>query len=338
MIHHGQGMYKEAVCEMKQKILLILLVLVIIGLIGVGLWWKGVFRLRLTVEHDLKVEPLRPELILTVNGSGRTTITPGTPLVFRLMLRNGMAARTVGAMESRERMKEELDEMVKAKEVTREEADEILKREVVPSPVPAMVITLQAEGFSFEREGTQGVTKLPWSPKIIDPTTPVVVTLDEKQIVYVNFVVAPGETVATIKGTYRVRAYFENKSRGQWKGKVTSNTVVITVIETPPVPTAEEAKEKNLILGEYFLALKEYDRAIESAKQALASAPKSIDGAVLLGKAYEAKGDYKSALESYKMAFNEFLWRNPEAHEPLGMLEQNIRRMERKLGIDQPSE
>lgn len=336
MIRHGQGMNKEAVCEMKLKILLIFLVLVIIGLIGMGLWWKGVFRPSPTVEHDRKIEPLRPELILTVNGSGRIKITPGTPLVFRLLLRNGLAARAAGVGESLERMKKELDEMVQNQEMTKEEAEEMMKREKVPTEVPVIVVTVSADGVTFQQETRQGSAKLQWQIKAVEPIAPVIVTLDAKQTASATFVASPETTLSIRKDTYRIRSEFENRVRGQWKGKVTSNEIVITVVETPRDTTVEDKKEEQKSMGGYYRAIKDYERAIGAAKQILMLDPQSIEGLLLLGEAQEDKGDYKAALEAYEESLHRFFKRYPGAGHPPERLMENIWRMRDKLGIELP--
>jgi hypothetical protein len=198
------------------------------------------------------------------------------------------------------------------------------------------VITLAPEGFSFEREGPQGATTLPWRPKMVDPPAPTSVTLDQTQSAWVTFVVAPEETASATKETYRVRASFENRAPGQWQGKIASSRVMITVAEPSGAPTASEQKKHQLLLGEYFLARKEYDHALGAARQARAIQPQSIDALILLGKTQEAKGDFHAALGAYEQALSEFGRRYPRAGHPPDLFMESIWRMREKLGIRRP--
>lgn len=319
---------------MRQTRFFILLGLVLIAIVGSGLWWTGVFGPSPTEQRERGVaDLLYPELSLSVNGAIETTITPGTPLIFELMLRNGPAARAAFAAIARERLKEELEERVQAGDLTRQKADEILKREPVPSPIHAMVITLVAEGFSFSSETPHGAKSLPWKLTMVQPSTPTTVTLDEKQIAWATFVVAPEQTTSATKETCRVRAHFENRYSGQWRGKIVSNPVNITVLESKEKPI-DGQKKKYLVVVEYYLAIKDYDRAITAAQQVLTVAPQSIDGLILLGRSKEAKGDFRAALEAYEKALKEYDRRYDE--EPPPGLMEGLWRMRDKLGIELP--
>src|SRR3990170_1613811 len=104
---------------MRPSARIILAGLGLIALVGAGLWWKGGVWSPPTEPRDRAGgEAWRPELTLSVNGSRRTTVTPGAPLVLKLMLRNGQAARAALAAGARERLKEELEERVQAGELS----------------------------------------------------------------------------------------------------------------------------------------------------------------------------------------------------------------------------
>ena len=323
---------------MRPSARIILAGLGLIALVGAGLWWKGGVGSPPTEPRDRAGgEAWRPELTLSVNGSRRTTVTPGAPLVLKLMLRNGQAARAALAAGARERLKEELEERVQAGELSRQEAEDVLRRDPVPAPGPALVITLAPDGFSFQREGPPGATTLPWRPKMVDPPAPTSVTLDQTRSAWVTFVVAPDETASAAKEAYRVRASFENRAAGQWQGRIVSGRVTITVAQPSGAPTASEQKKQQLLLGEYFLARKDYDQALVAARQALAIHPQSIDGLILLGNAQEARGDVHAALGAYEQALSEFDQRYPDAGHPPDVLMERIWRTRDKLGIQLPA-
>lgn len=303
------------------------LILAIAALFAVWLWWRG-----------LSAPPSPPgpatlvRVALAVNGSRQTALTAGAPLVFALTLRNAAAARAAADRVARAAWKEDLDDLVAEGSITRQQADELLRREPVPAPVAAAAVTLAPGEFSLVSDTT---APLPWRPRVIEPLAPVDVVLDEKTVAYATLVVPPG---ATAEGTYRLHARFEHRPRrpGQWQGTVTSQPVTIFIAAAPPAPTLDQQKEALLVLVEYHLAVRDYDRAIATARQVLALDPQSADGFALLGKAQEARGDLRAALASYESAFREFRRRNPDAHEPALHLLLQVRRLERQLRITRP--
>lgn len=324
---------------MKRKFAIAASCLVLTILVVAGLWWKGLFvpsQANQAVHGDIRQLPPGLGLSLSVNHSNATTITIGTPLVFQITIQNRDAARAAGSSVRREKMKKELDGMVHTGEITREEADSMLKRELVPPAAASVKIEITEKSLSFTREDAQGTAALPWRLKLVGPEVKKVVSLDEKQTAYVTVTVAPEDTAYILKGTYRVRVYFENRSDNQWQGRVSSNPVEITVVDEPKTLPLEEKKEKHLLTVEYYLSLKDFDSAIKAVQQVFSISPKSIDGLVLLGQAQEGKGDFKAALDSYEKAFDEFYQKYPDADHPPAGLMRSIHRMRGKLGIELP--
>jgi hypothetical protein len=137
-----------------------------------------------------------PEMILSVNHSTQPTITPGTPLLLEIMIHNGPASRAILAAASRARLEKDLDARVQARALTRQQADAQLRRSI-PARVASVLITLEAEGFSFISGSSSAGASPPWRPKIVSPTSPTRVTLDGTQTSYVTFAVAPEETAST---------------------------------------------------------------------------------------------------------------------------------------------
>jgi tetratricopeptide (TPR) repeat protein len=131
---------------------------------------------------------------------------------------------------------------------------------------------------------------------------------------------------------YALRASFEERSPGQWQGKIISNPVTVTVVDTPATPTVEERKAPDLLRVEYFLGLKDYDHAIAAAQDVLSLDPRSIDGSFMLGTVQESKGDLQSALGAYETALTKFHDRYPGDDPPEAAL-QAVRRVRDKLGI-----
>jgi hypothetical protein len=275
---------------------------------------------------------LGPELILTVNGSHRVAVMPGSPLIFRLTLRNGRAARAALAADARAQLRQDLEDQVSAGELTRQAADEEWQREPVPSAVPDISITVAPARFTFEREGPGGTTGLPWRPRVVDPPTAPAVTLDATRDVSVTFVVAPEETISTASGLLRVRAHFGNRSGSQGQGTVASNAVAITVAQPSGAAGPDRQKAQQLLVSEYFLAVKDYDRALGAVQAVLALDRRAIDASALLGEVQEAKGDFAAAMATYEQALSEFDQRYPDADQPPFGLRRSLARIRQRLG------
>lgn len=282
--------------------------------------------------------PQAPELTLSVNRESRLTISPGTPLVFEVLLRNAGMAGAANAVEARRDLEKDLASLVEAGKVSRKEADRLLAGEAAPVAVGPMTVALNAGSFSLVSAGPEGDTAVPWQSKLVEPATATAVALDEKGIAYVALVVAPEQTASTAAGTYRVVIRFESNpaDRKQWRGKVVSDPVAITVEADSATPTAEQQERKQLAFVQYHLALKNYDRALDAARKALTVAPQSIGALVLLGRAQEGKGDLRAAFETYQKALDAFYGRYPKPDEPPVVLMSNVRRMRNQLGIKLP--
>jgi hypothetical protein len=304
-----------------------------------GGWWSRKASLPATTSGGRRAasppgapQSAAPEMILSVNHSTQPTIIPGTPLLLEIMIHNGPASRAILAAASRARLQKDLDAQVQARALTRQQADAQLKRRSIPAPVSSVVITVEAEGFSFSSGSSSAGALLPWRPKIVSPTSPARVTLDGTQTSYVTFTVAPEETASTMRGPYALRASFEARSPGQWQGKIISNPVTVTVVDAPGTATVAERKADDLLRAEYFLALKDHDHAIAAAQDVLSLDPRSIDGSFVLGTVQEGKDDLQSALGAYETALTRFHDRYPGDDPPEALL-QAVRRVRDKLGI-----
>ena len=330
---------------MKRSIILILSGLIVLTLI-LGLLWKNITGRRETNPIEVAKErdghqestskELSPlELRLFVNDLEEITITPGTPLIFSLTIRNKNAILASYDRMTLKRFKEELDEDVRAKTMTQKQADWMINREKLPGQVLPIEILLKVESFSFAREGTKGDQSLPWEPKVLEPRAPVQLILDDKNATEMMFAVPPEATTLKTEGTYRVVAIFRDKTAKpeQWTGEIVSNPVVITVGKE--AETSEDKTQRQMALAEYFVWVKDYDNAEKAIKEVLSAYPDSIRGLSLRGQVYERKGDYRAALESYGKALGEFLHLCP-GHEPPSALVERVSRMWDKLGIKIP--
>jgi len=275
---------------------------------------------------------LQPELNLVVNGARHVKVPPGAPLIFTLTLRNGEAARSALAADQREQLRQELEEQIASGEVTRQQADETLQQEPSALPVvPDISLTIVPTGFSFAAQ-TGGKTELPWDPRMVGPAVPLTAVLDGTQEVTLIFLVAPEKTASTPIGALKVRATFENHATGQWQGTATSNRVTIEVQGPPAAPSVDQQKVQQALLGEYYLAARDYEHALDAVHSELRLDSGAVDGLAMLGKILEGQQDYRGALDAYEKALAQSEARYPHADFPPFGLRQSVERMRARTG------
>jgi tetratricopeptide (TPR) repeat protein len=279
--------------------------------------------------------PLVPELLLSVNHLNRIAVPAGTPLIFELLLRNGVAARASAAALARRTLQEDLDDEVRSGKLSRQQADARLQQQPVPAPIPSLLVNVGAESFAFSPDSAAASAAIPWRPQPANPAPATPATLDERLSVRATFVVAPDSTTSTAAATYRVRATFENHGAGQWLGTVRSNPVAITILAAPASATTQDRKTQQLELVEYYLAIKDYDRAITTARAVVALDPHTIDGSLLLGDAEQGKGDARAALDAYESGLAEFARQLPHDHPPRDVL-RRVQLLREQLGAGLP--
>ena len=324
---------------MKKKVILIV-ALLIVAAIAIPVFLRIFGGKKEIQTQDRAAATYQPiEISLAVNGSLEVVITPGTPLVFEILIRNAGAAQEALASAAIEGKKRELDKLVKSNNIPPEAAQKVIARDQAKiRKVSPLGVTVDAKTFSFLQEGQNGLTPLPWQPKLVEKSGEGITALDEKNVAYVTFVVAPEATAGLAEGERVVFVRFDNASKepGRWSGSVVSDPVIVTVVRETRTP--EQQLNKQVAMIEYFLALRDYGGAEREANQLLALKPKLIDGLVLRGKALEGKGEFQKALASYEEALNEFITQNPKLDTPPWGVMESIARMRDKLGMKEPKE
>jgi tetratricopeptide (TPR) repeat protein len=322
---------------MKKKMIWILaLIAVAVVAVVVGFrFFGGKKSVEAKVGAATEYQPI--EVSLAVNRSLEAIITPGTPLVFEILIRNAGAAQEALAVAAIEGKKRELDKLLGSNTIAPEVAEKIIADDQAKiRKVPPLDVAVEATMFTFLQEGKNGLTPLPWRPKLAEKSEDRIAALDKKNVAYATFVVAPEATAKAAEETLTVFVQFENSSKetSRWSGRIISDPVIISVVRETGTP--DEQFNKHVAMVEYFLALKDYGRAETETDKLLALKPKLIDGLVLRGKALEGKGEFKKALDSYEEALDEFLAQNPNPETPPWEVMENISRMRDKLGIRPP--
>jgi hypothetical protein len=320
---------------MKKKLVLLFVLIVFIG-IGIVVSMKF-FTKKKAPPVVAEGQPI--EVSLSVNGALDVVITPETPLVFEILIRNAGRSSAVLEGAAFDGVKRDIDELVKTNELTPEEARHLIEKERAKiKQVPALAVTVDAARFSFNVEKKGGVEPLPWKTKLIESSGEGVLTLDEKYAGHATFVVPPEATAGTGEGTMPVFVAFENiaKEAGRWSGKIISNPVSISFVRDAGTPDQQQRRQMTMI--DYFLAVKDYEGAEKAVKQVLTIKPGLIDGLFLKGKVFEAKGDFNGALDAYEETLAAYIKKNPGHEPPPPVFIRSIIRMQDKLGMKEPKE
>jgi tetratricopeptide (TPR) repeat protein len=315
---------------MKKKLVLIFVLIVVVG-IGVVVGMKFFTK---EVAPSVVTEGQPIEVSLSVNGALDVVITPNTPLVFEIMIRN--EGRSLAVLEGAafDGIKRDIDELVKTNELTFEEAKDLIERERAKiKQVPAFAVKVDAGRFSFNVPNKDGVEPLPWKTKLVESPGEGVQTLDENNVGYATFVVPPEATVATPEGMMQVFVAFEDRSKeaGRWSGKIISNPVSISFVKDTGTPDQQQNRQMAMI--DYCLAVKDYEGAEKAVNHVLTIKPGLIDGLFIKGKVYEAKGDFNRALDAYEKAWDEYVKKSAGRQPPPPMFIRSIVRMQDKLGM-----
>jgi hypothetical protein len=315
---------------MKKKLVLIF-VLIVLVVIGIVVAIKS-FTKKMSPPVVTEGQPI--EMGLSVNGALDVVITPATPVMFEILIRNEGRSTAALAGATLDGVKSDIDELVKTNELTAEEARQLIEKERAKiKQVPALAVKVDAGRFSFNVEKKGGTEPLPWKTKLVESSGEGHLTLDENNVGYVTFVVPPEATSGTAEGTMQVFVAFENisKEAGRWSGKIISNPVSISFVKDTGTPDQQQSKQMAMI--DYFLAVKDYEGADKAVNQVLTIKPGLIDGLFLKGKVLEAKGDFNRALDVYEEALAEYIKKSAGREPPPPVLIRSVVRMQDKLGM-----
>ncbi len=274
--------------------------------------------------------PLDVELF--VNHASAARITPGTPFILSVGIRNRDAVRAARAGRIAEREQQGLAALVGKKSISAEEAEAVRRRRQAPAVVSPVVVSLVAGSLTF---ALADASRLPWTPKLLEVSSSAPQSLGENDAAAAEFVVTPEATAASAPGVYRVVVSFNHsaKAPGQWSGRLVSNPVTITVVKSTGGPG--ERLDTQLAKAEYGLAVRDYRAAAEAIGEILAIDPRYVQGLTLQAQVHEAQGRYEEALDSWDNAFNAHRKGLPREDPPEEIV-LGIRRMWDKLGIKLP--
>lgn len=131
--------------------------------------------------------------------------------------------------------------------------------------------------------------------------------LDNERNVYTaELGLAPEETAKIPEGKYTVRAVLQvsSVSPGKWRGRVVSNTVVVSIEERIKETTPADDQEWNRLVESvnFYLRAERFEDAYRLALQAVQKQPDNVDSYILLGDALNGLRRDEEALKSYRKA------------------------------------
>jgi hypothetical protein len=131
--------------------------------------------------------------------------------------------------------------------------------------------------------------------------------LDKERNLYTaELGVGPEETAKIPQGKYTIRAVLEvsSGSQGKWRGRVVSNTVVVSLEERIKETTPADDQEWNRLVESinFYLRAERFEDAHRLALQAVQKQPDNVDSYILLGDALNGLRRDEDALKSYRKA------------------------------------
>ena len=120
---------------------------------------------------------------------------------------------------------------------------------------------------------------------------------------------------------------------GQWRGRVETAPVKLTVQPKPPRLSPEDQMRRELDFADFYLATHQAAKALKHAKNAVAANPKDVRALATVAESKESAGDLQGALAAYSGALAEFVRQNPNPPEPPAHLLDKVRALRDKTDL-----
>ncbi len=143
------------------------------------------------------------------------------------------------------------------------------------------------------------------------------ITLHPENVATARYWILPEESMRLAAGSYELRVTLDTaSSTGGWIGTATSERVRVRAANEPaPLPPETEAL-KLLRFARFHLWRGELDAAGAALDELGGKSPESIEGFLLRGGLFEARGKDREALSAYESALDLFEAKAPDAQEP----------------------
>jgi len=156
-------------------------------------------------------------------------------------------------------------------------------------------------------------------PFKLKPLAEAALTLDAEKMGTMSWWLAGEDTMTIPEGDYRVIARLDTsgvKKPGIWRGKVSSEPVILHLSKEPAPLSEEQAEEKQLLLAARAKGSGDSAKAMGYVDTLLAARPESLQGLALKAGLLEAAGDKMAAMKTYEKAIAIFYRKYPNADPP----------------------
>jgi tetratricopeptide (TPR) repeat protein len=185
----------------------------------------------------------------------------------------------------------------------------------------SMVIASRGESWAqaiilVVKNSKDQIMDLPFKLK---PLAGEALTLDTEKMGSLSWWLVGEDTLTIPEGDYRVIARLDTsgvKKPGIWRGKVSSEPVMLHLSKEPSPLSEEQAEEKQVLLAACAKALGDSAKAREYVDTLLAARPESLQGLALKAGLIEEAGDRMEAMKTYEKAIAIFNRKYPNADPP----------------------
>ena len=159
-------------------------------------------------------------------------------------------------------------------------------------------------------------------PFKLKPLAEASLTLDAEKMGSLRWWLAGEDTMTIPEGDYRVIAKLDTsgvKKPDIWRGKVSSEPVVLHLAKEPSPLSEEQAEEKQLLLAAYAKSAGDRAKAMGYADALLGARPESLQGLALKASLLEEGGDKIAAMKTYEKAITIFYRKYPKSDPPFDL-------------------
>jgi hypothetical protein len=156
-------------------------------------------------------------------------------------------------------------------------------------------------------------------PFRLKPLAEEALTLNAEKMGSLSWWLAGEDTMTIPEGDYRVIARLDTsgvKKPGIWRGKVSSEAVILHLYKEPSPLNEEQGEEKQLLLAACAKASGDRVKAMGYVDTLLAARPESLQGLALKAGLLEEAGDKMAAMKTYEKAIAIFDRKYPNADPP----------------------
>lgn len=292
---------------------------------------------------DDQEAPPEPHISLQIDAVGELETVQGTPLVFSVGLSNPRAANAASTNRVREANLTLIEGRLRSGELSAASAEPLLALARRRQGVRAVQLGGADLGWHtflrFERQAPGAEAgPLPWTLNVVAEPAAQAVTLDADSTLAIDYALSPQASARVAPGQYSIVAVLDVPdtaplARGQWRGRVTSGVVKLTITPRSAQLSATNQKTADMQSAEFFATTGDWRQALAFAERVVAADPSAIPAHIIIAQAKEGLGDAAGALTAYGEARRLFEEQRPDSYEAPRYLDANIDRLSEQLHI-----